>query len=55
MRMLVGMLNDDALLRRVANRSINNSPQQYSETGKHEGLAVYPRLGVLLTRVAEDV
>ena len=24
--------------------AINNSPQQYSETGKHEDLAAYPRL-----------
>ena len=28
----------------AANTAINNSPQQYSETGKHEDLAAYPRL-----------
>ena len=27
----------------AANTAINNSPQQYSETGKHEDLAAYPR------------
>ena len=34
----------NALLGRAANMAINNSPQQYSETGKHEDLAAYPRL-----------
>ena len=30
--------------RLAANTAINNSPQQYSETGKRGDLAAYPRL-----------